>query len=279
MRYVSLFSGGGGGDLGCQHLLGWECVGYVEWDKYCCRVLEQRIKDGLLSDAPIFCGDIRQWIKLGYAASYTGLVDVITGGFPCQPFSSAGKGLGADDARNMWPATIDAIRIVRPRFCLLENVAALIAKPYFRTILGNLAQSGYGVRWRRLSAAEVGAPHYRDRIWIRAHAEGERERGLPIRQGRQEQAPTDVGGMGQDVANASRVGWNDQQAPEQEHRAQGAAGRCNSAGVTWWVSEPDVGRVANGVAHRVDRLRAIGNGQVPTVAATAWHLLAEADDL
>ena len=170
MRELSLFSGAGGGLLGTM-LLGWRPVGYVEWDDYCQRVLRARIDDGYLPDAPIF-GDIRAFISDGYAASYTGMVDVITAGFPCQPFSTAGKRAGADDPRNMWPATIDVIRVVRPRYCLLENVPGLLSSGYFGTILGDLVESGYDARWRVLSAAEVGAPHKRDRLWIVADAEG-----------------------------------------------------------------------------------------------------------
>ena len=164
MRELSLFSGAGGGLLG-THLLGWRSIGYVEFDDYCQRVIRARIDDGYLPDAPIF-GDIRAFNSDGYAASYQGLVDVITAGFPCQPFSTAGKRAGADDARNMWPATIECIRLVRPRYCLLENVAALTSSGYFGTILADLAESGYDARWRILSAAEVGAPHQRKRIWI-----------------------------------------------------------------------------------------------------------------
>ena len=165
MRYLSLFSGAGGGDLAAQHLLGWECMGYVEWDDYCQRVLRQRQDDGFLDRAPIY-GDIRAFLGDGYAAAYTGMVDVVTGGFPCQPFSVAGNQLGADDPRNMWPATIATISTIRPRYAFLENVPGLVASGYFGTILGDLAESGYGARWRILSAVEVGAPHKRDRLWI-----------------------------------------------------------------------------------------------------------------
>lgn len=166
LNELSLFTGGGGGLLGTM-LLGWRPIGYVEWDDYCQRVIAARIRDGHLPDAPIF-GDIRAFISDGYAASYTGLVDVITAGFPCQPFSVAGKRAGIDDPRNMWPATIECIRVVRPRFCLLENVPGLLIGGYFGTILADLAESGYDVRWRILSAAELGAPHKRDRLWMLA---------------------------------------------------------------------------------------------------------------
>lgn len=236
MYELSLFTGAGGGLLG-THLLGWTPVGYVEWNDYCQRIIAARIADGILPNAPIF-GNIKTFIGSGYAASYTGLVDVVTGGFPCQPFSVAGKRAGADDERNMWPATIDTIRIVRPKYCLLENVPGLISSGYFGTILRDLAESGFDVRWRVLSAAELGAPHKRDRLWIVANATGKRRHGgiLP---------------------------------PPGEC----PAGRASVEGNHIWAIEPDVGRISNGVASRVDRLTAIGNGQVPIVAATAWELL------
>ena len=164
MNELSLFSGGGGGLLGTK-LLGWRHIGYVEYNEYCQKIIAQRIKDGFLDEAPIF-GDVRSFISEGFAASYTGMVDVITAGFPCQPFSVAGKRKGEDDERNMWPATIECIRIIRPKHVLLENVAGLLAHEYARQIFGDLAESGYDVRWRCLSASEVGAPHKRDRVWI-----------------------------------------------------------------------------------------------------------------
>ena len=103
MNELSLFTGAGGGLLGTK-LLGFRHIGYVEWDNYCQRIIAQRIIDGLLDNAPIF-GDIRAFIGDGYAEAYQGMVDIITAGFPCQPFSVAGKRKGADDNRNMWPAT------------------------------------------------------------------------------------------------------------------------------------------------------------------------------
>ena len=167
MRELSLFTGAGGGLLGTHHLLGWETVGYVEIEDYCQRVIKQRIADGLLPEAPIF-SDIRAFISEGYAASYTGMVDVITGGFPCQPFSVAGKQAGENDPRNMWPQTIEAIRIVRPRYCFLENVPGLLVSGYFGTVLKDLHQARYDARWITLGADDVGAPHRRKRLWIMA---------------------------------------------------------------------------------------------------------------
>jgi DNA (cytosine-5)-methyltransferase 1 len=168
MNELSLFLGVGGGLLGTM-LLGFKPIGYVEWDDYCQRVLAARIRDGILPDAPIF-GDIKTFIGNGYAASYTGLVDVITAGFPCQPFSVAGGQRGEDDPRNMWPQTIECIRIIRPRFVFMENVPGLLVNRYIKRIFGDLAESGYDAKWCCLSASEIGAPYIRERVWIFAYS-------------------------------------------------------------------------------------------------------------
>ena len=146
MDELSLFSGAGGGLLGSK-LLGWRCKGYVEFNEYCQKVIKQRIADGILDEAPIF-GDIRTFINEGYAESYKGMVDILTGGFPCQPFSVAGKGLGVDDPRNMWPATRDCISIIQPRFAFLENVPGILTHGYIQRIFGDLAELGYDCRWK-----------------------------------------------------------------------------------------------------------------------------------
>lgn len=323
MLELSLFSGAGGGLLGSL-LLGWKPIGYVEYDDYCQRVIAQRIRDGILPEAPIF-GDVREFIQSGAAAAYRGFADVVTGGFPCQPFSVAGKRAGADDSRNMWPATIECIRLVRPRFCLLENVPGILTSGYFGTILGDLAQSGYDCRWRILSAAELGAPHKRDRLWICAHAQGERNRRVPVRPGGSRQASTDTHGMGEAVAHANGgcsertqqeicprgnvaesvsedVAHAHGQRQQKQRRAvadepQHGPAKCSSetlshadgsrfkkypqekrklsesCEISWWEVEPELGRLADGIPNRVDRLRAAGNGQVPAVARAAWEML------
>ena len=168
MNALSLFTGGGGCELASHHLLGWTTVGYVEWEDYPQRVLRARIDDGYLPVAPIF-GDVKAFIRNGYADAYSGLVDIITAGFPCQPFSVAGKQRGADDERNMWPATLECIRRVRPRFAQLENVPGLV-QPYLHRVLGDLAEIGYDARWSNLSAQAVGANHKRARLWIVANS-------------------------------------------------------------------------------------------------------------
>lgn len=248
VNYLSLFSGIGGGDLASQHLLGWNCIGYVEWDKYCCDVLLQRIKDGVLSDAPVFCIDIREWNRI-YAPMYTGLVDIITGGFPCQPFSVAGKQLAENDERNMWPATIECIRTIRPEFCFLENVSGILSRGYIRTIFGELAESGYNARWRVLSAAEVGAPHKRDRLWIVAYNTDSSIQRFKRKENKNKKTQIEFRRF---------YSSND-----------GVEFFSNDEIKSSFLGKDDV------VPHYVDRVKAIGNGQVPLVAATAWGLLTE----
>lgn len=286
MNELSLFTGAGGGVLGGL-LLGWRTVGYVEWDEYCQRVIAQRIADGILHDAPIF-GDIRAFIREGYADAYRGVAEIVTAGFPCQPFSVAGKRRGEGDERNMWPETIDVIRRVRPRFCLLENVAGLLVDEYVRRIFGDLAEAGYDADWTVLGADDVGAPHRRKRLWIVAHAQRDEHLGTKRRistasQGIQEFDRKDDGssrlsrGTGDlrlacqvDVADAERAGF-----VAQHFSKTGSIAGCRA----WWLHDPaddpqsGMGRVAHGLAHRMDRLKSLGNGQVPAVVEAAWRLL------
>ena len=257
MRELSLFSGAGGGVL-ASRLLGFNTIGYVEYEEYCQKIIEQRITDGLLDAAPIF-GDIRTFISEGYADSYKGMVDVLTGGFPCQPFSVAGKKAGADDPRNMWPQTVECLRRVRPRYGFFENVPGLLNSGYFPTILREISESGYAVRWCTLGADDVGAPHRRKRLWILAYSEG--VRGI------------------RELRELSKKNES-QRKPEECRKKEAEQLEYASEFGGWWDkdpaeygAEPRLGRVAYGVANRVDRLKAIGNGQVPAVAAAAWHVL------
>ncbi len=159
MNVLSLFTGAGGGELAFQHLLtGFKTVGYVEIEDYCQRIIKQRQFDGLLDRAPIF-GDIRAFIDSGCCELYQGITDVVTAGFPCQPFSVAGKRKGKDDSRNLWPETKSVIRLVRPRYAFLENVPGLLASGYMPQIFSDLAEVGYDARWFVLGADDVGANH------------------------------------------------------------------------------------------------------------------------
>ena len=168
MNELALFAGAGGGILGA-HLLGWRTICAVEKEPYCREVLLRRQRDGMLPLFPIWddCNtfDGRPW---------RGLVDVVTAGFPCQPFSFGGKQDAEQDSRDGWPATIRILGEVKPRFALLENVPGLLSwsHGYFGRILGGLAEIGYDAVWDCLPASAVGAPHRRDRLWVLAYPSG-----------------------------------------------------------------------------------------------------------
>jgi len=265
MNELSLFTGAGGGLLGTK-LLGFRHIGYVEWDGYCQQVIAQRIKDGYLDEAPIF-GDIRQFVQSGAAQQYRGFADVVSGGFPCQDISVAGKGAGITGSRSgMWSVMADIVGEVRPRYVLVENSPALLTRG-LGVVLSDLAALGYDCRWTMLGAADVGAPHQRDRFWLVAHAHGMREL-QP--EGRERNEWRRACNSGEEMSNANRPQRQRDERPQRGFKEYGNA--CSSGR---WPPEPAVGRMAHGVAHRMDRLRAIGNGQVPRVVASAWRELSQ----
>jgi|ETNvirnome_2_300_1030623.scaffolds.fasta_scaffold10711_2 DNA (cytosine-5)-methyltransferase 1 len=239
MNELALFAGAGGGILG-GHLLGWRTICAVEWDAYAASVLVQRQNDGSLPAFPIW-DDVQTFD----GRPWRGRVDVISGGFPCQDISAAGKGAGIDGERSgMWGHMARIIGQVRPEFCMVENSPLLVGRGLAR-VLGSLASLGYDARWGVLGARDAGAPHKRDRIWI--------------------------------VANSRQQGPQGSVRPGEENGGgeTGASQRPGSVNGNWWATEPELGRVAHGVANRVDRLKCIGNGQVPQCAALAWRILNE----
>lgn len=153
--------------MGTKYLHGFRTICYVEWDEYAAQIIQKRIQDGFLDDAPIWDN-----VFTFDGRPFYGLVDILSAGFPCQPFSVAGVGLGEDDPRNGWPSTFRIICEVQPRIVRLENVPGLLSHQYFGVILGQLAGAGYRIGWDSLSAKEVGAPHLRNRVWIMAYREG-----------------------------------------------------------------------------------------------------------
>ncbi len=242
MRELSLFTGAGGGLLGTK-LLGWEHIGYVEWNEYCQQVIAARIRDGYLPIAPIFT-DVREFVQSGAAEQYRGIAQVVSAGFPCQPFSIAGKQAGADDERNMWPATRDVIRIVQPQSVLLENVAGLVSCGYIGTVIGDLANMGYMGRWGCISAASTGADHERNRLWIVAHLDGKRQSGQGARR---------------HAVRATTLPYR---------QASGLVDAVRGEALPYVCREHD------GISSGMDRLTALGNGQVPAVVRRAWEMLA-----
>jgi len=236
---ISLFSGGGIGELAFKNIIpNYRTVGYVEWDKYCQEIIRAKIRDGILDDAPIF-GDIRQFNKR-FASKYAGRVHFISAGFPCQPFSVAGKNKGKEDERNMWPATIKCIGIIRPEYAFLENVPNLLTHKYIRRIFGDLAEIGYDCEWDTFGARTIGAPYPKRRLWILCSKSG--GDGLQSRNSKHKKVgtPTAI--------------WN---RAEFERLLRDQLQLAVPAGKN--------GRVAVRVANRVDRLKCLGNGWVPQV--------------
>lgn len=275
MRELHLFAGIGGGILGGM-LLGHRCVGAVEIDPYCRRVLEARQRDGILEPFPI-----HDDIKTFDGTAWRGRVDVVCGGFPCQDVSEAGHRRGLDGERSgLWFEMARVVREVRPRFVFVENVGGLLVRGIDR-VLGELASLGFDAEWCVRSAADCGAQHQRKRIWILAtDANRQQHEGCPSEVGRAQssQLPTDAarsgleGGEDGDGMHAE-TGRNWGGEPVRGSGRVDAGVFSGSRESRWWATEPRVGRVAHGVPARVDRLRSLGNAQVPAVAAAAFREL------
>ena len=322
MNELALFAGAGGGILG-GHLLGWRTVCAVEWEQYPASVLCARQNDGLLPPFPIW-DDVQTF----RGEPWRGIVDVVSGGFPCTDISAAGKGAGIDgEASGMWREMARIIHEVRPRYVFVENSPMLTSRGLGR-VLGDLATMGFDARWGVLGAADVGAPHQRDRIWIVAkwrghlpHAQHDRIRWWEQQQEslettHREMADPDIirldepktkrdrtqeqqvcqnefdygseiwgeaigcGQLGneEELANPTGSGLQGQGQSEQPINSKTyedwkAGQSANVRESDFWATEPNVGRVVNGMASRVDRIKALGNGQVPLCAATAWRIL------
>ncbi|RJO75465.1 MAG: DNA cytosine methyltransferase [Myxococcales bacterium] len=267
MNVLDLFSGIGGFSLGLERA-GMRTVAFCEQDEFCQSVLGKH-----WPDLPVAPDITRREFREGEA-------DVITAGFPCQDISLAGEGAGlAGERSGLYREVVRAIRLVRPRFAVLENVAALLGRG-LDTVLGDMAEIGVDAEWHCIPASAVGAPHRRDRIWIVADARGKQHEGnrAPL----SGEIAAQLSGTAADAAplhGAAQLGDEpdgDSQGArtmadakgEREHgggpRAE-PTGRAEPTDGRWWSVEPDVGRVADGVSYRVDRLRALGNAVVPQI--------------
>jgi DNA (cytosine-5)-methyltransferase 1 len=286
---LALFAGAGGGILGGK-LLGWRTVCAVEWDAYARDVLVARQNDGCLNPFPIW-DDVQTFD----GKPWRGCVDVVSGGFPCQDISAAGKGAGIEGERSsMWKHMARIIGEVRPRFVLVENSPMLVGRGLAR-VLGDLASMGYDARWGIVGAHHATAPHKRDRIWVLGRnancndvgavggiRQGEASPTCGIREALADSAMRRCEEQREKPNKAANTGEQSLGIPDtnsngcnQGRQCVSEAGGNGSFRDTWWATEPDVGRVANGVAARVDRLRCIGNGQVPAVVPLAWEILSK----
>jgi DNA (cytosine-5)-methyltransferase 1 len=339
---ISFCSGYGGIERGLD-LAGVKhrVIAYVEIEAFAIANLVAKMESGQLVPAPIFTD-----LKTFPAHLFRDCVDIITGGYPCQPFSAAGKRLGTEDPRHLWPYILDHIRSIRPVRCMFENVEGHISLG-LREVIGDLEGAGYDAAWGIFSASEVGAPHQRKRVYIVADSHnGQRElKNEEIRTGRdasvygsEELADTGIAGLPQrDRQGASTKGqpyaesqcggglppdmadsagkfserriaegvasWKPEEAigdrgafaSVADTVSEGSQGRLSGREDTEresqrghlgrggtalqrgqeqsWPPEPGLGRVVDGCADRVDRIRLLGNGVVPQTAAKAWTTL------
>jgi DNA (cytosine-5)-methyltransferase 1 len=246
LRELALFAGAGGGILGGK-LLGWETVCAVEWEPYPAAVLAARQNEGFLPPFPIW-DDVQTFD----GRPWRGLVDVVSGGFPCQDISAAGKGAGITGERSgMWSHMARIIGEVRPRFVFVENSPMLTSRG-LGVVLGDLAALGYDAEWGEFKAADVGADHARGRLFILCADTEQCQTTDPERhkQSRQESC------FGKD----RRMGRFFQQVPWNRD---------------WEAALSEIRGMADGLARSVDRTDAIRNGQVPAVVRVAWSVLHE----
>lgn len=342
---LSLCTGYGGIERGLE-LAGYQhrTIAHVEIEAFAAANLVAKMEEGKLVPAPVWSD-----LKTLPAHCFRDRVDVLTGGYPCQPFSAAGLRKGTEDPRHLWPYIYDHVRTIRPVRCFFENVEGHISLG-LRQVIDDLEGLGYQTTWGIFSASEVGAPHQRKRVYILAYASGAGRQQVTrgsyedeaAHEGRASTQTHISAGDGEgrgagamaytDSAGQQPSEWQSR-SPEARHNAgrgsetlantdsqrqrrwaetagrQARPGTEGSAGTnvadaneqrlairegigeysqselqafervdseerrSAWATEPNVGRVVNGAAFRVDRLRLLGNGVVPHTAAKAWIVL------
>ncbi len=231
MRHGSLFSGIGGFDL-ASSWMGWKNVWQVEKDKYCRKVLEKNFPESERFE------DVREAGKHNLRK-----VDIITGGFPCQPFSVSGKRNGAEDDRYLWPEMYRIIREMHPRWVLAENVPGILSIEngmVFETVVSDLESEGYEVQPIILSSAGIGANHVRERVWFLARANNTNGFTSPIRK-------------------------FDRTPGEETKTKKTFETRRIFSDIDWrkWEIEPCFFGKNDGVSRRMDRIKALGNAVDP----------------
>ena len=285
--FGSLFAGIGGIDLGLERA-GWSCRWQVEIDPYCLAVLRKH-----WPNVPKF-GDVK-----ALTGEELEQVDLICGGFPCQPVSVAGKRKAQADERWLWPEFARIIRVVRPIFILVENVPNLLninGGTAMQEVLGSLAENGYDAEWDCLPAAAFGAPHIRYRLFIVAYPRGSRRQqisrsahaneseneGRPKIQtnivasyGERSRARILADSMFSRQQRRGRASWIRRRAVGEEQIAENG-GRKGSESLSVWQTEPGVARMVDGIPDGMDRLHGLGNAVVPRVAEWVGRRIIEA---
>ena len=272
IKTLSLFAGIGGIDLGLEATGHFETVQFVEYDPYCQHILKRH-----WPDVPVW-GDVKT-----FDPDSCGEIDCIVGGYPCQPFSVAGKQKGTQDDRHLWPRMFEIIKHKRPSLVLCENVSGHIVLGLDEVLL-DLEGEGYSTRAFVIPASAVDANHKRERVWIVAYSNSRRYRikEKKVFSGRN----TFVDGS-TDVANTKRMGWEQRAEKSKEPEREKPSDQSNNSsqgcrlvqenrsierrlggvvdGVPSWLHEPNIPRVTTNQTGRVQRLKMLGNAVVPQV--------------
>lgn len=264
MRHLDLFSGIGGFSLAASWIWGsqHELVSFCERDEFCQRVLKKHWPDvPCISDIHDVRGD------------NIGAVDLLTGGFPCQPFSVAGKRRGSEDDRYLWPQMLRVIQEVQPRWVLGENVHGIVNLA-LDAVLADLEGEGYEVQAFLVPACGVNAPHRRNRVWIIANTQSAKRK---LSRNTRERRTGFANGSCDDERDVSdskhkgRDDWRDNDG--YSNAASEQTGRQTAA----WSTESPFCGVADGIPRRMDRLRSLGNAIVPQVAAVFFDAMKHVD--
>ena len=280
MKVLDLFSGIGGFSLGLERA-GMKTVAFCEIDSFCQKVLKKH-----WPHVPIF-NDIRR-------LNYEGSVDVICGGYPCQPFSVAGKRKGSEDDRHLWPEMLACIKKYRPSWIIGENVAGHINLG-LDNVLTDLEGEGYRTRVFVIPACAIGAPHRRDRVWIIGYQQAMENTRCTLWTGRKNCGDNEAENKTRDAHKLERSsGTPANNVAYTTGKRQSEQGKFEQSVCTetqrkrqtdffksvrfenQWCIEPDVGRVAHGVSNRVDRLGALGNAVVPQIPEIIGRAIMEA---
>ena len=316
-KHLDLFSGIGGFSLGLEATGAFETVAFCDYDQYCQKVLRKHWPWVTIYD------DVKELNSERLSANGHTEVDIITGGYPCQPFSIAGRQKGEQDPRHVWPEMFRLVKELRPTWVIGENVSGHI-KLGLDTVLENLESEGYATRAFSISASSIGSNHQRERVWIIANTNelgwdnwiynreerqvsNDKERNIEESESERDRRIDRIRQTSEAVEDTRRTQWPwsffqnqdedetregyadqferssgtpesdvaDTEVPDTD--SEGLAGRWSECELPedqkegeigwsqWWQSEPNVGRVANGIPKRVDRLKSLGNSLVPMI--------------
>lgn len=257
LRVLDLFSGIGGFSLGLERTGGFETVAFCEIEPFPRRVLAKQ-----WPGVPCY-EDVRELTAERLRRDGIDGIDVITGGFPCQDISVAGRGIGIEGERSgLWSEIARLTRELRPSFVIVENSPALLSRGLGK-VLGDLASLGYDAEWECIPAASVGAPHIRDRIWLLAYPGQELRQNVRGHLGLSDVLPR------RDHRDATEWGEDRELAP----LVPGVDPRTPA---DWWLHQSRVDRTADGLPGQLDRVGACGNAVVPIIPELIGRAILEA---